>query len=742
MENAFDKKKRKSLLLSTAGVFLAVTSFVFGYVNHVQMRLVQGGQPTYTITLNEENAPSSLGTGEFGDGVGSARYVSFDYVAARRSSGLHVILNENGSLANNANTKITSMKSITATFSGGVASLSCGPSLLLMNDEYTLTSGVMLELEENPYYFNLSNTGTSDLELTSLVIAYSCYPYYSTIIYVSNGGSAIAPTTLPIGASVSAPDAPTKPGYLFAGWYVDESLENEYSFSNMPQESMTLYAKWAFDADYPTISIADFKALDSSDTSFHFVRGVVLFSETTMSIITIADVNNMLAVMSNATVTIKDEIRVGGYRVEFDGFAVMAGNESVEVDVGLYNHDQAIPLAPQMMSVAAYNLLEPTNMANWMIYVEIGGTININDATHQIRLIDGSDEMFLLVVSQEAYAMMSEYNGFKVKFRGVILPNMDGPETELMPIFNGHEDFIDPDYENEELLLELEGMLRVFIEEPNYFPGQYVDLPLTHPLFAVTVSYELFGENASKFNLETNYIALDIEVALDIDLHVYVSITDGPNTSFDIKLHVDPTLILTIAEVRALPDSEETTRVTMGIVLNVGQMGEDSSILFIADETGVIHVNTNSTAVAVGDLIIAIGFKMTQSGNVYLFNDPSTTINRIIDHEQPFPIAPTIISLGDFNALAPSYVTSSLCFYELAGTLAYTNPSEPETSMFVLSDSGVNVFIYPVDAASRASLTMYVDQVVTIIGMAMVAGESGSEMIILFYIAYPGLLTT
>lgn len=703
------------------------------------MKLVQGEQPTYTITLNAANAPSSLNAVEFSDGVGTARYVELDYTSARLQEEIHALLSINGTIANSPDTKITSMKSLTAVFSGGTAELTSGPSLLMMNDTHFLTSGVTLSFEDNPYYFCLANTGESNLALTSLVITYSCMPYYSTITYETNGGSDIAPTTLMIGSAVSAPDQPTKDGYTFAGWYSNEEFNDEYTFSTMPEENVIIFAKWDFDPDFPTMTIADFKALGPEDTSFHFVRGIVLLALPDLDIIVIADATGVLPVMSDLSTENKDSIRVGGYRMADSGFVVLMGGEG-DIDLGTYAHDQPVPISPTTLSVADYNALDPDLTSNWLLYVEIGGTMQVNDTTHEVKLVDGTDEMPIVVISQESFNTILDYDNLRVKFRGVILPNMDDTETVLMLLFNGREDFIDPDYSDAEALVELKTLLEGYLQTSDYFPGQFVDLPLTHPLFDVVVSYEVFGANASKFDSENNLIDFDIASPIDIDFHVTITITDGPSDTFDIKLHVDPALLLSIADVSALPDSQETKHITIGIVLNIGQMGEDSSVLFIADATGVIHVNTNSTSVAIGDQIIVVGYKTTQSGIIYLFNDPSKTINRIVAHDQDFPLQPTSVTLNDFNAMVPSYVSSSLLFYELTGTLDYMNPEAPESSMFVLSGGGVNVFVYPVDTASRTALSAYAEQAVTIVGLAMATGEPGSEMIILFFMAFPGLI--
>ncbi|MDO9629406.1 MAG: InlB B-repeat-containing protein, partial [Acholeplasmataceae bacterium] len=65
-----------------------------------------------------------------------------------------------------------------------------------------------------------------------------------TITFESNGGSAVDPITLNVGTAVTAPTAPTKLGNTFGGWYSDAALATAYTFTTMPANNITLYAKW------------------------------------------------------------------------------------------------------------------------------------------------------------------------------------------------------------------------------------------------------------------------------------------------------------------------------------------------------------------------------------------------------------------------------------------------------------------------------------------------------------------
>ena len=71
-----------------------------------------------------------------------------------------------------------------------------------------------------------------------------------TITFDSKGGSAVQPVKASAGVAITAPVAPTKDGFVFAGWYESADggvtlSDTEFSFSYMPARVFTLYAKWA-----------------------------------------------------------------------------------------------------------------------------------------------------------------------------------------------------------------------------------------------------------------------------------------------------------------------------------------------------------------------------------------------------------------------------------------------------------------------------------------------------------------
>jgi len=72
----------------------------------------------------------------------------------------------------------------------------------------------------------------------------SPYAPKHTITFESNGGSAVDPVKVKNGESFSAPTAPTKYAFNFAGWYCNPELTDPYTFGTPVPYDFTLYAKW------------------------------------------------------------------------------------------------------------------------------------------------------------------------------------------------------------------------------------------------------------------------------------------------------------------------------------------------------------------------------------------------------------------------------------------------------------------------------------------------------------------
>lgn len=64
------------------------------------------------------------------------------------------------------------------------------------------------------------------------------------VTFQSNGGSGVAPAEVLRGTPLAPPQAPTRSGYRFTGWYSDYDLTRPWDFNAPVTADMTLYAAW------------------------------------------------------------------------------------------------------------------------------------------------------------------------------------------------------------------------------------------------------------------------------------------------------------------------------------------------------------------------------------------------------------------------------------------------------------------------------------------------------------------
>lgn len=66
-----------------------------------------------------------------------------------------------------------------------------------------------------------------------------------TVEFDSNGGTDVASQKLVDQRYAAEPEEPTREGYVFDGWYINEEYATQWNFeTDQVKESMTLYAKW------------------------------------------------------------------------------------------------------------------------------------------------------------------------------------------------------------------------------------------------------------------------------------------------------------------------------------------------------------------------------------------------------------------------------------------------------------------------------------------------------------------
>ena len=120
-----------------------------------------------------------------------------------------------------------------------------GENYLHMRSTSGLWNDFSINNEEIKGYIVEYGTTELDAAGSTASIAVTIGQKY-TVAFNSNGGSSVPDiTNITSGSSISAPTAPTKTGYIFGGWYIDDTtFINAYDFSSAVTSDITLYAKW------------------------------------------------------------------------------------------------------------------------------------------------------------------------------------------------------------------------------------------------------------------------------------------------------------------------------------------------------------------------------------------------------------------------------------------------------------------------------------------------------------------
>jgi uncharacterized repeat protein (TIGR02543 family) len=92
-------------------------------------------------------------------------------------------------------------------------------------------------------YGQLGDNSTTDRIRPTLISVLSP-PVKYTMTFEANGGSAVASYLEFAGTALNVPTSPTKTGYTFAGWFSNSQLTTAYTFTTMPAQNTTIYAKW------------------------------------------------------------------------------------------------------------------------------------------------------------------------------------------------------------------------------------------------------------------------------------------------------------------------------------------------------------------------------------------------------------------------------------------------------------------------------------------------------------------
>jgi len=177
------------------------------------------------------------------------------------------------------------------------------------------------------------------------------------ITFDSNGGSAVDAITDDYGAVVSVPEDPTKTDYSFGGWYSDSELTSAYTFSTIPAENITLYAKWNAPVVYATdLFISEYIEGSSNNKAIEIFNG-------TGSTVNLSEYK--IELYSNGSMTVGSSVTLSGTLAHGEVFVIANSGANTTI----------LALADITSAVANFNGNDAIKLVKGTITIDVLGVI-------------------------------------------------------------------------------------------------------------------------------------------------------------------------------------------------------------------------------------------------------------------------------------------------------------------------------------------------------------------------------
>ena len=228
--------------------------------------------------------------------------------------------------------------------------------------------------------FTISSLTGGQVRIDGITITYEVAAKNYTVAFNSNGGNFTGDETVTVteGETVAEPVAPTKEGYVFAGWYIGNE---KYDFTQSVTQSFELTAKWI----NPSINIDDLavdellfgETLELTATTSDFEEGntTITWESSDTSVATIDN---------NGVVTAQNKIGTAEITATATDGVNTQTSDPVTIKV-VPNNDEAITVATAIEIAKAVGKTgttkEYTIVANVTSEPSNAGTFYINDGT-------------------------------------------------------------------------------------------------------------------------------------------------------------------------------------------------------------------------------------------------------------------------------------------------------------------------------------------------------------------------
>ncbi len=576
---------------------------------------------------------------------------------------------------------------------------------------------------------------------------------------------------------------PTKTGHTLEGWYIDAFFLTPFELTTMPEEDVTIYAKWSinqYTVSYNTSggnTIADATATyqmdipvpaDPTKEGFIFAgwyfdnalterltnqpmpgANLTLYAKWVEvdELWTIADVllYQPQHVKVQGTVVYKFPGGQPGYYIT-DGTGIIFVLAPSDVTVGIIYQFEAdfsfFEYVPQL-----------TNQMNRIVVAGTPDTVSYHDISISVIATADPTDLSMMglpvivegVIYQEFghYFMVEPGSSRTIAINYKSITPMNDPfighvgeRFKVFAFVHGYDPMNDmwhivydpstpaslANLTDQQKVDELLAFAVAELDGKVFYSNQKLELPATEPVYGAGLTFITMGENASYFNPSSGEF-LETTTELEIILRVTVDVND--KTGYvDVTLILKTIEILTISEFGLLDDY--TYGVVTGIVVFSLDAG-DMKIMIIADETGAILAIETDDYVDIGTRVHVHGYKFSMM-EFTLMQGMDDSILAIIETDVANPLTPINISIAQFNALDVMHTIYWGRYYEIHGTLFW----DDMTYTFYLKDLTYEMPILVFDQSGYESLMPFVGFDIGLRGFGLPNFDDEPQMMFMF----------
>ena len=110
--------------------------------------------------------------------------------------------------------------------------------------DVTVTAAIKKTTRTRWFFWWRTTTNTEYVTFEIAVMPAEDIEDYYSVIFETNGGSAVETQVVEEGLTAVEPEEPIREGYSFSGWFSDEELTSTYDFETPVTADITLYAGW------------------------------------------------------------------------------------------------------------------------------------------------------------------------------------------------------------------------------------------------------------------------------------------------------------------------------------------------------------------------------------------------------------------------------------------------------------------------------------------------------------------